>query len=151
MPFHSALILTAALLTALPIAAAGSDVELAMSASRYEVGELVSFSVTNQSKWLVTLYNGYWWHITDSEGTRLDPCDVQLPIEIDLYPGYSAAGNWGQTTCGEPSQVLPGRYRIVVPYYSDCCPGGQSVEALFDIGMTPVEPATWGGIKAIFH
>jgi hypothetical protein len=125
-------------------------VKLVLSAPSYELGDLVSFSVTNESKSLVHLYNAYWWQITDSLGTWLDPCE-QIPIVIDLHPGYSFAANWGQTTCGEGSQVRPGRYRIAVPYYFECCPGERSVEAFFDIGLSPVEPATWGGIKATFR
>ena len=149
MPRGSTLILTAAFLTTLPMGGAGSELKLTIAPS-YELGEDVSFSVTNQSKWLVHLVNGYWWQITDASGIRLDPCN-QLPIEIDLYPGFSSYGTWRQTTCGEPSQVVPGRYRITVLYHSECCPVGQFVEAFFDIGFTPVEPATWGRIKATFR
>jgi hypothetical protein len=74
------------------------------------------------------------------------------PTEVELYPGYSFEDSWDQHHCYEGSQVPPGFYYLSVVYRSECCPGEwHTITVRFEIGAAPVEPASWGRVKAIFR
>jgi hypothetical protein len=129
---------------------AKADVTLSLSAPSYEVGEVVSFVLTNQTEWMIQLPQGPGWTIRDSLGAYVAPCKI-TPAVIDMYPGWSFDWDWDQRDCQE-LQVPPGRYRVKIDYSCDGCPiYDNSVESWFSIGMVPTEPASWGRLKATFR
>jgi hypothetical protein len=128
-----------------------ADITLSLSQPSYEVGDTVSFTLANQTEWVIQLPAWPPWRITDSLGVTLAPCGV-VPIIVEFHPGRSDYWEWNQLTCWDGPQVPQGRYRLSVDYWSECCPGENfSVEAWFTIGMVPVEPTTWGRVKAVFR
>jgi hypothetical protein len=132
-------------------ARAGDNVELRISKPAYEVGERVSFTLANDSAWNIQVFDGFWWRILDSAADRSDPCQ-SIPIMIDVLPTGWLDGDWDQIDCMSGVQVPKGRYRVVVDYQSECCLKSLQVEAAFEIGLSPVEPTTWGRVKqALAH
>ena len=132
---------------------ASADVTLSTSQPSYEVGEVVSFALANDTKWIIHL--DWWpgWVITDSLTTRVAPCGI-IPTVIDIYPGGRETSQWDQRNCwdGSEAQVSPGRYCLHFGYRSECCPYETfSLQAWFTIGLVPVEASTWGQIKARYR
>jgi hypothetical protein len=141
----------ALLLVAIVAAPVQAEILLRLSQPLYEVGQPVSFRLSNESKWVITLPNAIgWWHISDSQRTLVGGCQIQ-PTTVELYPGYWFEDTWDQTVCIEGSQVSPGFYYLEVTYHSECCPGDYTITVRFEIGAAPVEPVTWGRVKAIFR
>jgi hypothetical protein len=132
-------------------AQAEADVTLALSKPAYEVGEPVRFTLANDTKCVITLLHAAgWWHIRDSQGVVVGGCYI-VPLEVDVLPGQSLAESWDQHSCREGTQVPKGRYYLAGAWVSyDDCPDGYQI-LHFDIGMVPIEPTTWGGIKGLFR
>ena len=140
----------ALLLVAIAAASAQAEIQLRLSETSYEIGEPVTFRLSNESKWVITLPHAIgWWHISDAHNL-VGGCHVQ-PTEVQLYPGYSFEDGWDQHHCFEGWQVPPGFYYLSVAYRSECCPGEYTITVRFEIGATPVEPASWGRVKAMFR
>jgi hypothetical protein len=130
---------------------AHAEIRLRLSQPLYEVGQPVSFRLSNESKWVITLPNAIgWWHISDSQ-MIVGGCTIH-PTEVDMYPGYWFEDTWDQHACDKGPQVPPGFYYLGVAYHSECCPGEyHTITIRFEIGAVPIEPASWGRVKAIFR
>jgi hypothetical protein len=131
-------------------AQAETGVVLALSSPGYEVGEDVRFTVINKSEQTIWLPSLTSWRLRDSEGVVMAPC-FELPLMVELFPGWSWSSGWNQEDCGEV-QVPQGRYFLEVVYWWDETWGDdQYVDASFNIGLVPIHPSTWGQIKASFR
>jgi hypothetical protein len=149
---RAGVLVTSALLSLVFVASAKADVTLTTSAPFYPLGETVSFVLANQTEWMIQLPQWPGWGVgPDSLRSHAAPCEV-IPIVVDMHPGWSFDYEWDQHDCYTMQQVPPGRYRIVVHYWCESCPKyDNSVEVSFEIGMVPIEPASWGGIKALYR
>ena len=140
-------VLAFALLHGIP---AQADVILFPSQPSYGVGQQVEFSLVNATEHVIHFRHTSWWAIHDAQGVMVEGCNV-LPLNADIEPGDSHSWSWDQIHCANKVPVPPGRYRLTTTYASECCPGDQfAIETFFDIGAAPVEPASWGRIKAVF-
>jgi hypothetical protein len=141
----------AAILLALTIGTrAEADIILLLSKTNYAIGERVEFALVNASEHVIAVPYTHWWRITDSQGGVVDGCQTD-PQEVEIQPGDYLLSEWNQVDCADDRPVALGRYRVDAFYTSDCCPGLTSVEGIFEIGTTAVEPTSWGRIKATFE
>jgi hypothetical protein len=148
---YSRMLWVVAFLTLTLATRADAEVRLRLSQPVYAIGEPVSFTLSNESKWVITLPNAIgWWRVHNVQQDPIGGCTVQ-PTTFDLHPGYSISDSWDQVHCIEGVQVPPRSYLLTVDYTSECCPGEfRSITVLFRIGVVPVEALTWGRIKANF-
>lgn len=158
MTFIRCSLLLVGLVTALFVHAVptrADDVTLVTSSGCYELGDTVSFTLTNNLDSTIYMPRSPVWTIYESASDSLVYPSVVLWIIVPLSGNSDATYTWPQTD-HHGNAVAAGTYWVEVRYSPQMEPWVVSTVAdTFDIKAscpsTAVDPATWGSIKRLFH
>ena len=136
-------------------ASVAQDVTLDASRDCYELGDSVSFTLTNNRNSTIYMPHDPTWTVFDAGADTLVYPSVYLWVIVTLAGNSAVTYTWTQTDYHSNS-VPAGRYWVEVSYSPQMDPWAVTTVAdTFDIKVncpsTALEASSWGSIKRLYR